>query len=106
MKASNSIVMIGAPESGKTNYLARVWEALRGDEGPLRATRTDDDIRYVLDALNHLLQGEFAPRTDKGVEMVRGCSVEVAWEKDGGTEHAELVGRTERGALGAGGGDQ
>ena len=91
MKVSNSIVMIGAPESGKTNYLARVWEALRDENGPLRATRTDDDIRYVMDALSHLLQGKFAPRTDKGVEMVRGCSVDVAWHRVGRTEQAELI---------------
>ena len=91
MRGSNSIIMIGAPESGKTNYLARVWQALQGDEVPLRATRTDDDIRYVMDALNYLLRGKFAPRTDKGVEIVRGCSVDVAWDKDGKTEQAELV---------------
>ena len=91
MNRSNSIVMIGAPESGKTNYLARVWEEMRGEKGPLRATRTDDDIVYVMDALSHLLQGKFAPRTEKGVEMVRGCSVEVAWEREGRTEQAELV---------------
>ncbi len=91
MEASNSIVMIGAPESGKTNYLARVWAALHGEEGPLRAMQTDEEIGYVMDALEHLLQGEFAPRTETGVEMVRGCSVQVAWYKDGRTEQAELV---------------
>ena len=91
MKPSNSIVMIGAPESGKTNYLARVWEALCGEQDRLRATSTDDDIRYVMDALSHLLQGKFAPRTEKGVEMAQGCSVEVAWERDGRMEQAALV---------------
>ena len=91
MKPSNSIIMIGAPESGKTNYLARVWEALRDQQSQLRATSRDDDIRYVMDALRHLLQGHFAPRTKKGVEMLRGCSVDVAWEREGRMEQAALV---------------
>ena len=56
MKAKDSIVMIGAPDSGKTNYLGRLWGALKAENANLRATEQPDDIRYVLDAFTHLLQ--------------------------------------------------
>ena len=84
-------MMIGAPESGKTSYLARLWQALRGGEGRLQATQTDDDVTYVIDALTHLLQGEFAPRTETGAHMDRKCTIDVAWERDERTRHAQLV---------------
>ena len=61
MKASDTIIMIGAPDSGKTNYLGRLWRALTAENASLRATQQPDDVRYVLDVLTHLLQGSFAP---------------------------------------------
>ena len=92
MKARDSIVMIGAPDSGKTNYLARLWRALTGENASLRATQQPDDVRYVLDALTHILQGEFAPRTDTNVDVDGNhCSIQVAWERDGVTQQADLL---------------
>ena len=92
MKATDSIVMIGAPDSGKTNYLGRLWGALKAENANLRATEQPDDIRYVFDAFTNLLQGSFAPRTDKNVDVDEGhCSIQVAWEREGKTEHAELL---------------
>ena len=92
MKAMDSIVMIGAPDSGKTNYLGRLWRALTGENASLRATQQPDDVRYVLDALTHLLRGGFAPRTDTNIDVDgRHCSIQVAWEREGVTTHAELL---------------
>ena len=92
MKARDSIIMIGAPDSGKTNYLGRLWRAVAGENASLRATQQPDDVRYVLDALTHLLQGTFAPRTDTNVDVDgRDCSIQVAWEREGATRHAELL---------------
>ena len=62
---NNNIVLIGGPDSGKTNFLARLWEALRSGEGVLVAPEIPSNIQYVEDSLAHLLQGEFAPRSDK-----------------------------------------
>ena len=92
MKSRDSVVMIGAPESGKTNYLGRLWRALQWEKAKLRATQQPDDIRYVVDALSHLLQGKFAPRTEKGEDVDgRQCLIEVSWEREGKTQHAELL---------------
>ena len=92
MKASDTIVMIGAPDSGKTNYLGRLWKALTAENASLRATQQPDDVRYVLDVLTHLLQGTFAPRTDMNIDADgRHCSIQVAWEREGTTRHAEIL---------------
>ena len=92
MKASDTIVMIGAPDSGKTNYLGRLWRALAAENASLRATQQPDDVRYVLDVLTHLLQGSFAPRTDTNIDVDgRHCSIQVAWEREGTTRYSEIL---------------
>lgn len=92
MKASDSVILIGAPDSGKTNYLGRLWQALQGKTPKLRATQHPDDIRYVSDALSHLLQGTFAPRTEKAPDGDRReCLVQVSWEQEGRSRQAALV---------------
>ena len=63
-----TVALIGGPETGKTNFLARLWESLRSGEGSLSNSELPENISYVEDALDHLLQGEFAPRTrDAGI---------------------------------------
>ena len=92
MNSRDSIVMIGAPDSGKTNYLGRLWGALSAENSGLRATQEGDDVRYVLDAFSSLLRGRFAPRTDTNVDVEgRHCSIQVAWERKEEAEHAELL---------------
>ena len=67
---SDSVMLIGGPDTGKTNYLARLWEALRSGTGKLKRLHAPE-IKYVEDALAHLLQGEFAPRSEKDIEESR-----------------------------------
>ena len=62
-----SIVLVGGPDTGKTNFIARLWLALRNGESSLRLGGTPDEIKYVEDAVRHLHEGHFAPRTDKNV---------------------------------------
>jgi len=69
--ASRSIVLIGGPDSGKTNYLARLWPSFQRKKGELRADRIPDDISYVDGAVEHLMKGEFAPRSDRNLEVGR-----------------------------------
>lgn len=63
-----ALVLIGGPDSGKTNYLARFWKALSSRDCCLFAPDVPLDIRYVEEALAHLLQGSFAPRSDKNFD--------------------------------------
>ena len=76
---NGSIVMMGWPDSGKTNYLAALWDALRKGQGLIFAPVPPDDITYVEDALAFQSRGEFAPRSDKNIEESRkDFSVTVA----------------------------
>jgi hypothetical protein len=67
---SQSIMLIGGPASGKTNYLARLWKALQNGSGQLKSVEAPE-IKYVEEALAHLLQGAFAPRSEKNIEESR-----------------------------------
>jgi hypothetical protein len=64
----SSIILIGQPDSGKSNYLGRTWESIRTSTGMLSLVDADD-IEYLEELLSHLLQGTFAPRSDKNVEQ-------------------------------------
>ncbi len=58
-----AMVLLGGPDSGKTNFIGRLWSALDARKGALVAVGQPDDIRFVLDTADHLFQGHFAPRT-------------------------------------------
>lgn len=58
-----SILLVGLPGTGKTNYLARLWASLREGKSAVASTPDSGVIKYVEDALAHLLEGEFAGRT-------------------------------------------
>jgi hypothetical protein len=79
---SRSIVLLGGPDSGKTNYVGRVWPALDAGRGRLHAALQPADIRFVLDVADHLYSGNFAPRSEHADDR-RDFEVVVAAEKGG-----------------------
>lgn len=87
-----NIVLIGGPETGKTNYLARLWAALGEGDGILRAPKTPENIKYVEEALEFLLGGQFAPRTDNALDA-DGSGLEISVCTDDGDDSTtvELV---------------
>lgn len=68
---TKSIVLLGGPDSGKTNYIGRLWPSFKKRRGVLRADRLPNDIAYVDGAVEHLMQGRFAPRSDRNLEVGR-----------------------------------
>lgn len=58
-----SVILIGGPDSGKSNYVGRLWPALNSGKGVLVAAVQPSDIGFVLDTADHLFQGNFAPRS-------------------------------------------
>jgi len=69
--SSGSVILVGFPDSGKTNYLARLWESLRKKKGHLICPKPPDNVKYLEEILGHLHQGAFAPRSDKVLEDLR-----------------------------------
>jgi hypothetical protein len=62
--SARSVILLGGPDSGKTNYVGRLWPALDAKTGSLVATIQPHEIGFVLDTADHLFQGHFAPRTE------------------------------------------
>ena len=63
-----TIILVGGPASGKTNYIARLWLAFQAKKGKLKAEQLPDNIEYVNEAVAHLLDRKFAPRTEHNME--------------------------------------
>ena len=66
--STSSVILVGGPDTGKTNFIGRLWIALQAGGGALSASGTPDHIRYVEEVVAHLHQGHFAPRTRQDVE--------------------------------------
>lgn len=60
--------MVGGPDSGKSNYLARLWAALLYEESDLHAPIPPEKVTYVEGLLAHLNQGKFVGRSDPTLE--------------------------------------
>ncbi len=86
---SRSIVLIGGPDSGKTNYIGRLWPALDSGAHALHAAVQPEDISFVLEVADHLFQGHFAPRSEQ-TEARRDFKVVVA-ETQGGPQTNIIV---------------
>lgn len=76
-----SIILVGYPDSGKSNFVGRLWLALQGRKFNLIANNTPDDIKYVEEMAAYLLQGRFAPRTDQE-DFMRHFKVSVKSKND------------------------
>lgn len=79
---SRSIVLLGGPDAGKTNYIGPLWRALDGGSGALITAEQPEDISFVLEIQDHIFAGEFAPRSEYS-ESRRDFEVVVAAREDG-----------------------
>lgn len=79
---SRSIILMGGPDSGKTNYIGPLWRALDSETGTLRAAEQPDDLNFVLAITEHLFAGSFAPRSEHS-DARRDFEVVVSSTKGG-----------------------
>ncbi|SDC45828.1 hypothetical protein SAMN05444679_103120 [Variovorax sp. CF079] len=85
--SQQSIVLVGCPDSGKSNYVGRLWAALQAGKGLLQRAGMPNDITYVETLCEHLLQGAFVARTDRNQARQDFC-VPLRTE---GAEPTELI---------------
>lgn len=87
-----SIILVGGPASGKTNYIARLWLAFAARKGRLRAKDLPGDIEYVNQAVAYLQARQFAPRSDTNMDESgrRDFSIEIC-DDDGVGEMRSLT---------------
>ncbi len=62
-QAQKSVLLIGVPDAGKSNFIFRFWLSVDAEQGLLKKNGLPDELEYLRDGSNHLLNGEFAPRT-------------------------------------------
>jgi hypothetical protein len=79
---SRSIVLLGGPDSGKTNYIGPLWLALDSGKGALHAAVQPEDINFVLEITDHISAGSFAPRSEHS-DVRRDFEVVVAATQGG-----------------------
>src|ERR1700722_5053574 len=84
-----SVILLGGPDSGKTNYIGRLWSALDAKSGSLVAAGQPQDIGFVLDTAEQLFQGHFAPHTSHAANR-RDFEVVVA-PSAGGAETSIVI---------------
>ncbi len=87
-----SIILVGGPASGKTNYIARLWLAFAAKKGKLRAKNLPENIEYVNQAVAYLQARQFAPRSDKNMDESgrRDFSIQVCGD-DGAGEARDMT---------------
>lgn len=89
---SRNIILIGGPDSGKSNFIGGLWISLRNGDGILSPSGTAKNIKYIEDIVAHLHQGGFAPRTDKNQEAGQGdVIIPLQLSNDDGEKIAELI---------------
>lgn len=84
--SEHSIVLLGGPDSGKTNYMSRLWLALNSKKAELVASRNPANIKYVEGGAEHILGGAFAPRSDTNSlpdDLTLDIPVRLAGDSDG-----------------------
>lgn len=85
---ARSIVVVGGPDSGKTNFIGRLWRALEAKMGAYESAAVPDDIGFVLDTADHLFHGHFAPRSQR--EAGRR-DFQIAVKPRGGSAQTQIV---------------
>lgn len=83
-----SIILVGGPDTGKSNYVGRLWASLKEGKGALERAGMPRNIEYVESICEHLLQGEFAGRTDTNQERQDFC---IPLKSGHNSEPAELI---------------
>ncbi|WP_457328583.1 TRAFAC clade GTPase domain-containing protein [Rhizobacter sp. P5_C2] len=87
-----AITLVGVPDSGKTNYILRLWAALRARRSRLIAPTLPPVITFVEETLEHVLSGHFPPRSDKSEgEHRRDFVVPVILAREPQSDPIELL---------------
>jgi hypothetical protein len=90
--SERTFILVGGPDCGKTNYIARLWESIRSKTGALVAPHPPQNVEFVEKALEFLLKGEFAPRSNRDVaESTHSFEVSVRKAGDANGPLSDIV---------------
>jgi hypothetical protein len=77
MTTNSTVVLVGGPDAGKTNYLGRLWMALDAETGVMAKNGLPPQVEYLRAIASCLNSGQFAQRTAPGV--FESTSIPVRW---------------------------
>lgn len=72
-----SVILVGGPEAGKSNYLFRLWMSINKGNAKLRKSTLPDNVEYLEAGVASLMKGEFAGRTEQ--ETPHEIEIPVTW---------------------------
>lgn len=75
---NSSVLLIGGPDAGKSNFLFRFWLAVDGGHGAMIKNGFPDELEYLRDGSESLLGGAFAGRTSGDVLEHASIPVKLA----------------------------
>jgi hypothetical protein len=78
MDTHSSVMFVGGPGSGKSNYLFRVWIAVEHETGLLRKAGLPAELEYLHEGASRLFSGEFAPHTS--IDAPATCDVPISFD--------------------------
>jgi hypothetical protein len=85
----SSVVVVGGRDSGKSNYIFRLWLAINSGKGAIAADGLPDQLEYLQTGSQSLLKGEFAQRTQHEVFAENVIPIKIP--RDGGVRKGKLV---------------
>jgi hypothetical protein len=65
-----SVIVVGGRDSGKSNFIFRLWLAMKDGAGALRENGLPDQLDYLKVGSQSLLKGQFAQRTQEDVASI------------------------------------
>jgi len=78
MDERRSVILVGGPDAGKTNFLCRLWLAIHDDKGLLQFDGLPNELEYLEEGSRQLLGGQFAPHTPMDVHQKNVIPVKYA----------------------------
>jgi hypothetical protein len=70
MTNKRTVFIIGGPDAGKTNYLIRLWLSIHRGRGLITPVGMPEDLQYLQEGADVLLNGNFAQHTPPGIHHV------------------------------------
>ncbi len=81
LKTNRSVILVGGPDAGKTNYLGRLWLALDAEEGAIVKNGLPPQIEYLRAVGQALNSGHFAGRSAPGT--FESSAIPIKWNQGG-----------------------
>jgi len=75
--SNRAVLLIGGPETGKSNFLFRAWTHIDSSNGLVEKDGLPPDVEYLQSGAECQLRGEFAGHTSQEVQMISNIPIRL-----------------------------